>query len=145
MFQKLLRIYSYLFATGSSLFYLALGLISKLLGQPLTLDNMPWKGDELSNWLLGLGVLGMGSTAAAAAGGNSRLRFLLPIYSFIQTYVMIKGNFLGTHVFDGPADFQQTVAMSAGSVMAALTSLLQFKKQPAIGATERAESKADSK
>ena len=91
------------------------------------MDNMPWKGDELSNWLLGLGILGFVATAAAATG--SRLRFLLPIYSFIQLYVTIKGNFLGAHSFDGATDFQRTVALSAGSVVAALTSLLQLKKK----------------
>ena len=129
MFQKLLRIYSYLFAIVSSAAFLGLGLISKVLGQPLTMDNMPWKGDELSNWLLGVGVLGVGATVAAATG--SRFRFLLPIYSIIQLYITIKGNFLGTHSFDGTPDFQQTVALSAGSVAAALASLLQLKSKPA--------------
>ena len=126
MFQKLLRIYSYLFALASSGAYLALALVSKLTGSPLTLDNMPWKGDELSNWLLGIGVLGLASTAAATTG--SRWRFLLPIYSIFQLYITIKGNFLGAHSFDGAADFQRTLALSAGSVVAALSSLLQLKK-----------------
>lgn len=126
MFQKLLRIYSYLFAIASSCAYLALGLAPRFLGSPLSMDNMPWKGEDLSNWLLGVGVFGLGSTAAAVTG--SRLRFLLPIYSFIQVYITIKGNFLGAHSFDGASDFQRTLALSAGSVVAALASLLQLKK-----------------
>jgi len=47
LFQKLLRIYSYLFAIASSCAHLALGLISKGTGTQLSLDNMPWKGDDL--------------------------------------------------------------------------------------------------
>ena len=129
MFQKLLRIYSYLFAIVSSLGYLGFGLISKILGQPLVMDNMPWKGEELSNWLLGVGVLGFVSTAAAATG--SRLRVLLPIFSLISLYITIKGNFLGAHSFDGMPDFQRTVGVSASAVLAALASLLQLKKSPA--------------
>ena len=131
MFQKLLRIYSYLFAIVSSLGYLGFGLISKILGQPLVMDNMPWKGEELSNWLLGTGVLGLVGTAAAVTG--SRLRILLPIYSFIALYITIKGNFLGTHSFDGAPDFQKTLAISASAVVAALASLLQLKLKSPIG------------
>ena len=125
MFQKLLRIYSYLFAIATSLVYLGFGMISKVMGQPLTMDNMPWKGEELGNWLLGVGVLGIVATAAAVTG--SRLRFLLPIYAFIQLYITIKGYFLGAHSFNGTSDFQQTLALSAGSVLATLASLLQLK------------------
>jgi len=128
LFQKLLRIYSYLFALVSAGAYLALGLVSKVLGTPLSLDNMPWKGDELLNWLFGLGILGIGSVVAAVTG--SRFRFLLPIYAVIQAYLMIKGNFMGAHSFDGASDFQRTLALTAGSVVAALASLLQLKKQP---------------
>ena len=129
MFQKLLRIFSYLFAIASAGAYLALGSISKLSGMPLSLDNMPWKAEELSNWLLGFGVLGVAGVAAAVTG--SRLRFLLPVYSLIQLYVTIKGNFLGAHAFDGAADFQRTLALSGCSVVAALASLLQLTKRPA--------------
>ena len=133
MFQKLLRIYSYLFAIGSSVAYLALGLAPKFFSTPLSLDNMPWKGDELSQWLLGLGVLGIVATVAAVTG--SRLRFLLPVYSLIQLYITIKGNFLGSHSFDGASDFQQTIALSAGSAVAALSSLLQLKRRPTVTKT----------
>ena len=132
MFQKLLRIYSYLFMAGVSVVYLALGLVSKLTGTQLSLDNMPWKGDELTSWLLGLGVLGLVSVGAALKGGI--FRFLLPIFAAVQVYLTIKGNFLGAHSFDGKSDFQQTIALSAGSVVASLCTLLQFKNQPAPAA-----------
>ena len=40
------------FAFASACAYLGLGLMSKLSGTQLSLDNMPWTGDQLSNWLL---------------------------------------------------------------------------------------------
>ncbi len=126
LFQKLLRIYSYLFAAAASLAYLALGVMSKLTGSQLTLDNMPWKGNELTNWLLGLGFLGLIAVIAAVGGG--RLRFLLPIFTAIVVYLTIKGNFLGAHSFDGSADFEKTLGLSAGAIVAFLASLLQFRK-----------------
>ena len=125
MFQKLLRFYSYLFATAASLAYLGLGLVSKISATQLTLDNMPWKGDELSNWLLGLAALGIISVLAAITG--SRLRILLTIFCAILVYVTVKGNFLSTHSFAGTDDFERTIGLSAGAVLAFFASLLQLK------------------
>jgi hypothetical protein len=125
LFQKLLRIYSYLFAAAASIAYLALGLVSKTSGTQLTLDNMPWKSDELSNWLLGLAALGFISVLAAVTG--SRLRILLTIFCAILMYVTVKGNFLSTHSFAGADDFERTIGLSFGSILAFLASLLQLK------------------
>ena len=126
MIQKILRIYSYVFQIVASGGFLGLGLVSKLTGTPLALDNLPWKGEEASNWLIGLGLLGLSATAAAASG--SRWKLLLPIWSVILLYVLVKGNFFSAHMFDGVPDFQKTIALAASSVVATLASLLQFKK-----------------
>jgi hypothetical protein len=125
LFQKLLRFYSYLFATAASLAFLGLGLISKVSATQLSLDNMPWKGDELSNWLLGLAAFGIISVLAAITG--SRLRILLTIFCAILVYVTVKGNFLSTHSFAGTDDFERTIGLSAGAILAFLASLLQLK------------------
>jgi uncharacterized membrane protein len=126
LFQKLLRVYSYLFAATASAAYLALGLISKISGTELSLDNMPWKGSVLADWLLGLAALGIISVLAAISG--SRLRVLLIVFCAAVVFVTVKGNFLSTHSFAGADDFERTVALCAGAVIALLASLLQLKR-----------------
>lgn len=134
MIQKILKLYSYAFQIVMSVGCLGLALVSKFTGTPLAMDNLPWKGDEASNWLLGLGITGLVATAAAASG--SRFRFLLPVYSVIQLYILVKGNFLSAHGFDGMPDFQKTIAVALSSVTATLSSLLQLKKLPETASAE---------
>ena len=130
MLQKLLRIYSYLFAVAASVVYLALGMVSKVSGTHLELDSMPWKGDELSTWLIVLGVLGFISVLCAILG--TKLRFLLTIFLIVVVYLTIKGNFTGAHSFADADDFKQTLWISAGALLAAFASLLQLKKKPSV-------------
>ena len=140
MFLKLLRIYSYLFATCASLAYLALGTVSKISATPLSMDSMPWKADELLYWLFGLGLLGLISVFAAVTG--SRLRILLPIFMAIQLYLTFKGNFMGAHSFDGADDFRQTLAVTLGSLVAFLASLMQLRARRAkVAPTTKAAGK----
>jgi hypothetical protein len=129
LFQKILRIYSYLFQIALSVGCLGLAAVSKYTATPLAMDNLPWKGEEATNWLLGLGVTGLVATAAAASG--SRFRFLLPVYSVAQLYILVKGNFFSAHTFEGAPDFQRMIAAAGSSVLATLSSLLQFKKPSA--------------
>ena len=129
MIQKILRIYSYVFQLAMSLVCLGLGAVSKFTGTPLDMDSLPWKGAEASNWLIGLGLIGLVAIAAAVSG--SRLRFLLPVYSVILLYFLVKGNFFSAHGFEGAPDFQKTIGIAATSAIAALASLLQFKKPSA--------------
>lgn len=126
MFQKLLRVYCYLFTIAASVAYLALGLIAKISGTELSLDNMPWKGAVLADWLLGLAALGIIGVISAMTGG--KLRFLLIVFCAAVVFVTVKGNFLSTHSFSGADDFERVVALSAGSVVALLASLLQLKR-----------------
>jgi hypothetical protein len=144
LLQKLFRIYSYLFAAAAALAFLALGLISKISGTQLSLDNMPWSGAELPNWLLGLGALGLIAVLAAVGGGT--LRFLLPVFCAILVYLTVKGNFLSAHSFAGEDDFKRTLAVSAGAVVALLASLLQFRstKRPPKPASTAPSKKAGS-
>ena len=91
------------------------------------MDSMPWKADELLYWLFGLGLLGLISVGAAVTG--SRLRIFLPIFMAIQLYLTFKGNFMGAHSFDGLDEFKQTIALTLGSLVAFLASLMQLRAQ----------------
>lgn len=124
-----LRAYTLIFSFGSSLGLLGIGLVAKLSGQHnLVLQNMPWKGEELTNWLLGLGIFGLlASSIGAIAKGP--LRFLGPIWSLVFAFLMIKGNFFSTKSYEGLADFQQTVSLTMGSAGAVITSLLTSRKK----------------
>ncbi|BDC49050.1 hypothetical protein F183_A13660 [Bryobacterales bacterium F-183] len=127
-----LRVYSYVMSIASSLGLLGLAVVAKMSGEAdsLVVQALPWKGEELTNWLLGLGIVGLIS-GAGAAFTKGPLRFLLPLWSVYFAYLMVKGNFLSTtKTFDGPTEFYQTISYVAGLVVSAFASLLQLKKRP---------------
>jgi hypothetical protein len=125
----LLRVHSYLFQGFTSLLLLGLGSVVKISGQHnLKLDMLPWKGETLTNWLLGLGVVGLVATFGAVRGGV--LRYLFPLASLYFTYLTITGFFLGGYNFDGSGHFYSIVAYAAGAVGSSLASLMQLKKKP---------------
>lgn len=119
-----LRLYTYVFSFGSSLGLLGLGTFAKMTGDTLVLQNMPWKGEELTGWLLGLGSFGLVSSIAGAMA-KGPLRFLAPVWSAIFTVLMVKGNFMSpTKTYENLADFQQTVALTVGQAGSVITGLL---------------------
>ena len=124
-----LRLYTLVFSFGSSLGLLGLGSLAKLSGEHnLVLQNMPWKGEELTNWLVGLGSFGLVSSIAAAVA-KGPARFLGPIWSAIFAFLMIKGNFFSAKTYENLADFQQTIGLTAGSAGAVITGLLTSRKK----------------
>ncbi len=125
-----LRLYTYLFSFGSSFGMLGLGLVAKLSGQNnLVLQNMPWKGEELTNWLLGLGSFGLLSSVVGVAS-KGPARFLAPLWNAIFAFLMIKGNFFTpAKTYENMADFQQTVALTVGSAGSVITGLLSSRKK----------------
>lgn len=128
--EFVLRIFSYVFTLGSSVGMLGLGLVSKLSGNELKMDNMPWKGDDLATWLVGIGVFGLLSAGLAALTKGPG-RFLLPLFGVFLAYLMVNGNFLTpAKSYENLADFQQTAWYTGGTVVNALASLLQLKKKP---------------
>jgi hypothetical protein len=127
-----LRVFSYVFAGCVGAGLLALGLVSKMSGNDLSLESMPWKGEELTNWLIGLGIFGLvASLAAAFTKGPAR--FLLPIFCLIFAFLAVKGNFLSpAKSFGSVGEFQLTIVFVVGAILAALGSLLQFKKRSSV-------------
>ena len=124
-----LRLYTYVFSFGSSLGLLGLGAFAKMTGDTLVLQNMPWKGEELTSWLIGLGSFGLASSVAGAVA-KGPLRFLGPIWSAIFTVLLVKGNFMTpTKTYDNIADFQQTVGLTAGQAGSVITGLLAARNR----------------
>ena len=124
-----LRLYTYVFSFGSSLGLLGLGAFAKMTGDTLVLQNMPWKGEELTGWLIGLGSFGLVSSIAGAVA-KGPLRFLSPFWNAIFAVLMVKGNFMSpTKTYENIADFQQTVALTAGQAGSAITGLLVARKK----------------
>lgn len=127
-----LRVYSYVFSIASSLGLLGLAIVAKMSGEAdsLVVQALPWKGVELSNWLLILGLFGL-IAGAGAAFTKGILRYLLPLWAVAFAYLMVKGNFLNpAKGFEGPTEFYQTITYTVGVVLNALASLLQLKKRP---------------
>jgi hypothetical protein len=124
-----LRLYTYVFSFGSSLGLLGLGAFAKITGDTLVLDNMPWKGEELTGWLLGLGSFGLVSSVAGVMA-KGPLRFLAPLWNAIFAVLMIKGNFMSpTKTYENVADFQQTVAGTVGQAGSVITGLLAARNK----------------
>jgi hypothetical protein len=124
-----LRLYTYVFSFGSSLGLLGLGAFAKITGDTLVLQNMPWKGEELTAWLLGLGSFGLVSSLAGALA-KGPAKFLAPLWNAIFAVLMIKGNFMSpTKTYENVADFQQTVALTAGQAGSVITGLLSARNK----------------
>jgi hypothetical protein len=117
----LLRVFCYLFHTILSLALLALGGVAVFSGaQHLKLQTMPWEGEVLNHWLIGLGIIGLLSVFLAVTG---RLRFLLPLWSIYVLGMLIKGVFLTPTVgFDGPNDFHTWLWLVGGAALALIGS-----------------------
>lgn len=124
-----LRLYTYVFSFGSSLGLLGLGAFAKMTGDTLVLQNMPWKGEELTSWLLGLGSLGLASSLAGAVA-KGPVKFLAPIWNAIFAVLMIKGNFMSPNkTYENIAEFQQTVATTVGQAGSVITGLLSARNK----------------
>src|ERR1700694_1839852 len=104
--KALLRVFSYIFEGLLALFLLAVSSIAMANHTPLNLDFFPWKGPELSYWLLGCSLFGLFTLLLALAG---KLRFLFFLWSIAVFAVLFKGFFLTMYRFSGPINFKTAV------------------------------------
>src|SRR5258708_36603501 len=82
----------------------------------LKLEMLPWKGNQFSDWLIALGIMGLLSVILAVAG---KLRFLLPLWSFYVLGMLLKGVFLTPNVtFAGQSDFRNWLWLICGAALA---------------------------
>lgn len=118
---RLLRICSYLFHLALCLFFVGIATVTFAGGQHnLNLGMMPWKGVELTQWLLGLGILGIITTLAAAFG---IFRFGFPLWCLFVVVMIIRGYFLSAYAYNGRDEFNFVLWMLGASVVSLLVSL----------------------
>ena len=126
----ILRIYSYLYHLVLSLVLLAIAIVTMAGGvHNLNLPMLPWKGAELTQWVLGLAIAGLVSTVLAMTG---IFRFLFPIWCLAVFVLMARGFFLSLYVYDGESHFRWVVALFVGAFGAFLASLQLFKSKAAL-------------
>jgi hypothetical protein len=121
----ILRIYSYLYELALALFFLAISIVASSGSNSLSLPMLPWTGESLTHWLLGLSLIGIVSTLLAMTGW---FRYLFPIWALVVLVLMVKGLFLGSYGFSGPEEFRGAVWLTVGALGAFLSSLIVLKK-----------------
>jgi hypothetical protein len=123
----LLRIYSYLYHTALALLLLGISLVAIAnRSHSLQLGMLPWKGRELTCWLLGVALTGLLSILLALMG---KLRFLFLLYATAIFVMMLRGYFLGGYAFSGKDEFRFAVLLTTGALLAIFGAWSQFRKK----------------
>jgi len=126
----ILRLYSYLYHLILCLFCLGLGIVASIGGlHNLNLGMLPWKGAELTHWLIGLSIAGLVSLLLAVTG---IFRYLFPIWCLVVIVMMIRGFFLSQFAYHGPEEFRGVVWLVVGAIGAFLSSLQLFKAKEGL-------------
>jgi hypothetical protein len=123
-FGLLLRFYSYLFHLGVSFFFLALGIVSATSATPIHLDAFGLPPDKALLRVFALGIVGLFSTVLAFTG---TFRLLFPLWAAFIAWLMVKGFFLSSFAFDGPAEFRSAILITLGAVVAFFGALWVLK------------------
>jgi hypothetical protein len=118
-----------LFTACTSLALLGLGIVGKATTDDLALQAMPWKGPELSTWLVVLGLAGI-LAVAIAYFLKGLIRILLLIWNLAWMVMMVRGNFmLPGKSYATVSEFQWTIAYTAGVVLSFIGAFLIFRKK----------------
>ena len=120
----LLRLYSYLYHLILCLFLVGISGLAKVTDISLKLDMLPWKGDELINWLFYGSVAGLLITLLAITG---IFRYLFPLWALVVCVLMVRGYLLQPYSFSSTQTFYYTLALIGGTLLAFLGSLMVFK------------------
>ena len=136
MIGALLRFYSYLYHLALAAFLFGLSLVVILSHNhtsggshatlQLSLGMLPWKGQELTHWLLGAGLLGLVSILLAWMG---KLRFLFLLYALAVFGMMLRGYFVSSYVFSGKDEFRMALWLTIGAFLAIFGAWSQFRKK----------------
>jgi hypothetical protein len=127
MFDWILRIYSYAYHLGVSLFLVVVGAIA-LLSENVTfqLRVLPWGEPTLNYVVLPGGVVGLLSLALVVAG---KVRFLFPVWALVVLIMMVRGFFLAPYAFRSAGDFWWAVWLTLGAVGALIGALIAARRR----------------
>lgn len=104
MVSALLRLYSYIAQALLSLFLLGIGSVAALSDNAsMQTDLLPWSGQELRNWLIGLGLAGLVSVVLAFRG---KIRILFLLWTLGITILLGRGALGSSYRFEGTEDFR---------------------------------------
>ena len=126
MFAKILRLLAYLFHFILALFLLGLASIALMSNRPLHLDMLPWKGENLSTWLIWGALGGLASVVLAVTGW---FRYLFPLWTLVVLVLMVRGYLLQPYTFEGKDAFYQTLYLIGGALLTFLISLTLFRSR----------------
>lgn len=124
MFAKIIRAFAYLYHIALALFLLGLAGVALTTSRSLNLEMLPWKGADLTQWLLWGSIGGLISVVLAVTGV---FRFLFPVWALLVVVLMCRGFLLQPYSFGGKDPFYQVLALIIGAVIASLASLTLFK------------------
>jgi hypothetical protein len=125
------RVLGFLLKYFSCLYHLVLGIFLTGLAliflitkaDNIKLGMLPWKGESLKLWLLGLGALGVFSALMALLG---RIRILLVLVSLLVLILVVRGYFAGPYTFSGAAEAKAAAWLCVGALLAFFGSLMQY-------------------
>lgn len=125
---SLLRAFSYLFHAVLALFFLGISVVTLLAGQHnLSLKMLPWKGEALTLWLLGLSLFAIATVVCAVFG---RFRLLFTLWAAAVLILMIRGFVFSSYHFPAPAQARMASLLTLGAVAAFLGSLVRGDARP---------------
>ena len=122
----ILRLYSYLFHLILALFLLGVAIVASDPGQNLQLGMLPWKGEELHTWLLYGSIAGVIVVLLAI---TRLFPYLFPVWALVVLVLMIRGYFLQPYTFSGRPEFNLSLWLTGGALLAFLASLTIFRKR----------------
>src|SRR5882724_3152678 len=120
---QILRFYSLAYHGVLALFFLGISLVALLSGQPLQIKALPWTGDSLTHWVLGLSLFGLVSILLSLVSRS--LRVLFAIWTFV---LMVKGLFFSSYAFANMESFKWGLALTVGAFVAFIGGLVQWRK-----------------
>ena len=128
VFGGLLRLFSYLFHVVLALFLLGLSVVNLATGSPaLSLGMLPWRGEALTGWLLGLSLFALLSIVLAVLG---KTRWLFVLWALCAFVLMVRGFFLTSYHFPSASAARGAAWMTFGALVAFIGSLTDAGDEP---------------
>ncbi len=122
--RTLVRLFSYVFHGVLALFLIALTSLTLLGGEHnLQLQMLPWTGQALTWWLLGLSLVGLVTLFLALKG---ILRVLFLAWSAAVLFFIVRGYYLSPYLF-GPGEFWKVNYLTLGAVIALVGAWFQLR------------------